>query len=47
MMSMNLSNVAILNLNSVDYHYIINAISKSKAVNLLQKANLNEKSGTL
>ena len=47
MMSMNLSDVAILNLNGVDYHYIISGISKSKAVNLLQKAGLNEKSGTL
>ena len=43
MMSMNLSNIAILNINGVDYRCIINKISKIEAVNLPQKANLNEK----
>ena len=47
MMSMNLSNIAILNINDVDYHGIITRISKSEAVNLLQKIYLNEKTRTL
>ena len=44
MMSMSLSSIAILNINGVDYLCIINGISKSEAENLLQKADLNEKS---
>ena len=47
MMSMNLSNIAILNINNADYRCIISGISKSKAVNLLKNADLIEKSGTL
>ena len=47
MMSMILSNIAILNINGVDYRCVINVISKSKAAILLQIANLNGKSGTL
>ena len=47
MISMNLSGFAILNINGVDYRCIINGISQSKAVNLLQKTDLNKKSGTL
>ena len=48
MMSMNHnSDIAILNINSADYCCIINGINKSEAVILLQKANLNGKSGTL
>ena len=31
----------------VDYHCIFNGMSKSEAVNLLQNADFNEKSGTL
>ena len=46
-MSMNLFDTAILNINGVDYHCIFNEMSKSEAVNLLQYANFNEKSGTL
>ena len=45
MMSMNLSNI--LNINCNDYHCIIKKISKSEAVNLLQKTDLDEKSRTL
>ena len=45
--SENLSENAILNILGVDYHCIINRISKSEAVDLLRIANLNEKSGTL
>ena len=39
MMSMNLSDIAILNINSADCCCIITRISKSEAVNLLQKAD--------
>ena len=41
MMSLKLSGIAILNINSVDYCCIITGISKWEAVNVLQKANLN------
>ena len=47
MISMSLSNTAILNIKGVDYCCIINLIWKSKAVNLLQKADLKERSKTL
>ena len=40
MMSVNLINIAILNIWNVDYRCIINGISKSQAVNLLQKLDL-------
>ena len=45
-MSMNFSDIAILNISGVDYRCIINIISKSEVVNLLQKADLSEKVGT-
>ena len=44
MLSMNLSNIAILNINSVDYCCIINGISKIEAINLLKHADLAEES---
>ena len=47
MMSKSLSYIAILNINGVNYRYIINGISKSGAINLLQKDDLNRKSDTL
>ena len=47
MMSMNLSNIAILNIKGSDYYYIISLISRTQAINLMQNADLNEKSGTL
>ena len=47
MMSMILSNIAVLNINGVDYRCVINVISKGEAVSLLQIVNLNGKSGTL
>ena len=47
MMSMNLNDTAILNILGVDYRHVINRISKNKAVNLLQNANLSKKEGTL
>ena len=46
MMSMNLSNMTILNINGSDYHCIIRLISKKEVVNLLKNADLTEKSGT-
>ena len=42
-MSINFSDIVTLNINGADYCYIITRISKSEAVNLLQKADLNEK----
>ena len=46
-MSMNLNNIAILNICSIDYRCIINGISKSEAVNLLKNADFTETSETL
>ena len=47
MMYTSLSDIAISNINEADYCCIISGISKSEAVKLLEKADLNEKSGTL
>ena len=47
MMSMNLSNLAILNIKASDYRYIVSGISKSKVIKLMQIVDLNEKSGKL
>ena len=44
---MNLSNIAILNIQGVDNYYIMGGISKNEAIKLLQYVNLTEKSGTL
>ena len=44
---MNLSKIVILNNKGADYCCIISGISKNETVNLLQKAVLKEKSGTL
>ena len=44
-MSLNLSDIDILNINGADYRCIINGICKYEAVNLQQKADLNVKSG--
>ena len=41
--STNLDSIAILNINSVDYHCIINEIKKSEAINSLQKYWLDQK----
>ena len=43
MMSMNLSDIAILNIKGSDYHCIISLISKNKAINLMQNADLTKK----
>ena len=47
MMSLKQSNLAILNINGVDYRCIVNGTSKSESVNLLWKVDLNGKNGTL
>ena len=46
-MSMNLSDIAISNIEGSDYRCIISGISKSEAINLMQDINLTEKRGTL
>ena len=43
MMSVNLSHIAILDIHGVNY-CIISRISKSEAINLIQNADLTEKS---
>ena len=47
MTSINLSNIAILNIKGSDYCCIVSLISKNEAINLMQNADLTEKSGTL
>ena len=46
MISLDLNYIAILNIDGVDYGCIINGISKSEAINLLENANLSEESGS-
>ena len=46
-MSINLNHIAILNIKGSDYCCIISLISKSGTINLMQNANLTEKSGIL
>ena len=43
MMSMNLIDIAILNIKGANYRCIINGISKSEAINLIQNIDLTEK----
>ena len=45
-MSMSLSDTAIFNIKGSDYHCIISGISKNETINLMQNADLTEKSGT-
>ena len=40
---MNLRDIAILKIKSVDYSCIISGISKNEAINLMQNAELTEK----
>ena len=47
MMSINLSNIAILNIKGSDYRCVISLINKNEAIKLLQNADLTEKSRTL
>ena len=46
-MSMNLSDIATLNIKGSDYHCIISLISKNEAISLMQNVDLTEKSRTL
>ena len=45
-MSINVSDIAILNIKCSDYCCIISLISKYDALNLLSHADLTEKNGT-
>ena len=47
MMSINLSDAAILNTKGSDYRCIISLISKNEAINLMQNADLTGKTVTL
>ena len=47
MMSMNLNDIAILNIKSADYCCIIGGISKSVALSLMQNTDSTEKSTAL
>ena len=47
MMFISLGGIATLNIQNVDYCYIIKEISKSDTVNLLQNADLIEKRGII
>ena len=46
MMSMNLNDIAILNVQGIDYYCIINRISKSEAIGLLINSSLYKKRRT-
>ena len=43
MISMNLIYIYILNIKNIDYHCIVNGISKSEVIKLLQNVHLTEK----
>ena len=47
MLFISLNDIAISNINGADQRCIINGISKSNAVNLIQNPNLSEKQGLL
>ena len=47
MISINLSDIAILNIKLSDYRCFTSLITINEAIKLLQKADLTEKSGTL
>ena len=47
MISINLSDIAILNIHGADYLCIVSRISKSEAINLMKNVDLTEESGTL
>ena len=42
-MSMNLSDIAILNIKSAHYRCIFSGISKSEAINVMENIDLSEK----
>ena len=43
MMSMNLMDIAILNIKGSDYCCIVSSISKNEAINLMENADLTKK----
>lgn len=43
----NVNNIAILNINGIDYCCIISIITKSEAINLFRCTEFGEKSGSL
>ena len=47
MMSINLSDIAILNIKGSNHYCIMSLISKNETINLIQNSNLTEKSRTL
>ena len=47
MMSMDLSDIDILNMKASDYRGVISLISKNEAINLMKNADLTETSATL
>ena len=47
MMFINLNKIDFLNIHGVDYYCNFNGISKGETINLLQNADLAEKSRTL
>ena len=42
MISMNLSNIAILSIKGANYHCIISRISESEAINLMQNTDIGK-----
>ena len=47
MMSIKLSDIAILNIECSDYRSIISLISKNEAINLMENADLNKNKGNV
>ena len=47
MMSMELSNISILNIKGSDYHCIISLISKNEVINFIKNVDLTQLSRTL
>ena len=47
MMSINLSDIAILNIKDSDYRCIFSIISENKAINLMQNVDLTKESSSL
>ena len=47
MMSNTVSDIAVSNIKSSDYHCIISLISKDATINLMQNADFERKNGTL
>ena len=45
-MSMNVNDIAILNVHGVNYHCIINGIIKCETINLLKNVDINQKCGS-